>query len=195
MIVEISSMTGEALKHALPSLAELRLKVFRDYPYLYDGTLDYEKRYLRALAAAKDSIIVAAKSQDEMVGCATGSGLDGHHSEFAAPFATAGIDCNTVFYCGESVLLSPYRGLGIGHRFFDEREAHAKERGYRYSAFCAVMRPDHHPLRPKDYRPLDPFWQKRGYSKIEGMIATFSWKEIGEDDETPHPMQFWMREL
>ena len=193
--MEISTLAGQDLKSALPQLAGLRIEVFRDYPYLYDGSLEYEKTYLSTLIASKDSIIVAAEDDGRIVGCATGSALAGHHSEFAEPFREHGYDPDQVFYCGESVLSANYRGRGIGHIFFDRREAHAKERGYKYSAFCAVIRPDDHPLKPATYSPLDTFWKKRGYRKAEGMIAVFCWKDIDQPHETPHRMQFWIREL
>ena len=57
------------------------------------------------------------------------------------------------------------------------------------------QRPAGHPLRPGDYVPLDAFWTKRGYTKLDGVVGTFEWKDIDQPDETPKPMQYWMREL
>ena len=62
-------------------------------------------------------------------------------------------------------------------------------------AFCAVVRSENHPLRPHDYVPLDAFWTKRGYAKVDGLVTYFAWKDIDEPAETGKPMQFWMREL
>ncbi len=36
---------------------------------------------------------------------------------------------------------------------------------------AAFIRPEHHHLKPRDYRPFDPFWTKRGYRMVEGMIG------------------------
>ena len=193
--MHISTLTAADLQRALPQLAALRIEVFRDFPYLYDGSIDYEESYLTALIKSKDSIIVAGEDDSKIVGCATGSALEGHHQEFASPFSENGFDPNEVFYCGESVLLPDYRGRGLGHTFFERREAHAMACGYKYSAFCGVVRPDNHTLRPATYSPLDTFWKKRGYRKAEGMIAMFRWKDIDQPEETEHPMQFWIREL
>jgi len=176
-------------------LARLRIDVFRAYPYLYDGSLVYEQEYLAYFAEATDSIAVVAEEDGHIVGCATGAALEGHNDQFGEPFRARGIDAAQIFYCGESVLDPAYRGRGIGHAFFDAREAHARACGYRSCAFCAVVRPDDHPLKPADYSPLDPFWQKRGYRKAEGLVATFHWKDIDQPYETAHPMQFWTRDL
>ncbi|MEM7303692.1 MAG: hypothetical protein AAF468_21640 [Pseudomonadota bacterium] len=54
--------------------------------------------------------------------------------------------------------------------------------------------PDH-PSRPEGYRPLDAFWQKRGYNRLDGVVTESSWKDLGDVVETPKLMQFWMREL
>ncbi len=191
--MKIAALTGPDLKNALPELARLRIAVFRDYPYLYDGALDYEQSHLATLVESRDSIVVAAEDNGLIAGCATGSALEGHHQKFAAPFRERALDPNEVFYCGESVLLPSHRGKGLGHKFFDAREAHAKAHGYKYSAFCAVVRPDGHSLRPAAYSPLDTFWEKRGYRKAEGMTAMFRWKDIDQPQETAHPMQFWLQ--
>ena len=115
--------------------------------------------------------------------------------DFGAAFVGQGIALTDIFYCAESVLLPAYRGQGIGHAFFDAREAHARALGRRYSAFCGVVRPASHPLKPSDYAPLDPFWRKRGYTPVEGAVAHFRWKDIDQERETDHPLQFWMRPL
>ncbi|MDP3460188.1 MAG: GNAT family N-acetyltransferase [Hyphomonas sp.] len=190
------ALTGEELERALPALAALRIEVFRAFPYLYAGSEAYEQRYLRDFAGAPDSFIIAAETDTgEIVGCATGSAITGHHGEFAAPLAAAGYDLASTFYFGESVLLPAFRGHGLGHAFFDAREAHARARGYRRACFCAVERATNHPQRPEGYSPLDGFWKRRGYGKLEGLETQFAWPgEPGGANEV-HPMGYWMREL
>ena len=138
----------------------------------------------------------AAVDAGEIVGIATASPMTGHADAFAAPFRARGYDTARIFYFGESVLLARYRGRGIGHAFFDAREAHARSLvGTTHATFCAVQRPPDHPLRPRDDVPLDGFWRKRGYEVLDGVTTAFDWTDVGESAETTKPMQFWMREL
>lgn len=196
MTVRVAPLTGRDLAEALPAVARLRIAVFRDFPYLYDGTLEYEEKYLSKLAAARGAVIVAAYDGADIVGCATAAPLAEVEREFAEPFRARGMDVARVFYCGESVLLPRYRGQGLGHAFFDHREAQARSLGgFTQSAFCAVVRAADHPLRPKDYVPLDAFWEKRGYRKAEGMLGHFAWKDVDRPGETEKVMQFWMKAL
>ena len=195
-MLELKRLSGEALNQFIPELAKLRIQVFRDFPYLYDGDPDYEARYLQTYIEAPDSVIVLAFDGDKVVGASTGIPLKYETDEVKAPFIKAGIDVDSVFYCGESVLLSQYRGQGAGVAFFDHREQHARELGgYEFSCFCGVQRPDDHPRRPAEFRPLDNFWRKRGYEKHPELHTTFSWKELDEEHESPKPMTFWMKKL
>ena len=188
-------LTGPALDAALDDVAALRIAVFRDWPYLYEGSLDYERRYLDSYRSSPGAVVVGAFDGPRLVGAATGTPLEDHAEDFAAPFAPTGLPLDTVFYCAESVLLPGYRGQGLGHAFFDLREAHARALGRRFSAFCAVIRPEDHPLKPKTYRPLDAFWRKRGYAPMPGVIAHFRWTDVGQTGETEKPLQFWGRPL
>ena len=195
MAAAIDCLTGAAIEPALPDIARLRIKVFREFPYLYDGTLDYEQRYLSAFAASPGALIVAVRDGGRIVGAATGLPLIGEHAAFREPVARAGIDVASVFYCAESVLEPDYRGQGLGHAFFDAREAHARNLGLTLSTFCAVIRPPDHPARPPGYRPLDSFWRKRGYAPVPGLIASFAWRDLGAAEETSKPLQFWTKAL
>ena len=176
-------------------MARLRIAVFRDWPYLYDGDLDYERRYLATYRDSPGAILVGAFDGERLVGASTGTPMEDHAGEFAAALSVAGLPLETIFYCAESVLLPEYRGQGAGHRFFDLREAHARTLGRTHAAFCSVVRPEDHPLRPGGYAPLDPFWRKRGYRPVDGAIARFSWKDLGTVGESETPLQFWMKPL
>ena len=196
MAIDVRSLTGDEIKPMLPELARLRITVFRDWPYLYDGTLEYEEGYLAKLAKAKGAVVVVARDGDEVVGASTAAPMIEHADEFGEPFRRAGYDIAKIFYCGESVLLKSHRGHGLGHAFFDHREAHGRKLGgFTHSTFCRVVRPADHPLKPEDYVPLDGFWRKRGYEAVAGLITTYRWKDIDRPDETDHEMQFWMKAL
>ncbi|MEL6978965.1 MAG: GNAT family N-acetyltransferase [Pseudomonadota bacterium] len=193
--VEVRRLGGPALQSALGDLAALRIAVFRDYPYLYDGDLAYERKYLASYAAAEGAVVVGAFDGARMIGAATGAPMAGEKAAWTKPFKDAGVDLGAVFYCGESVLDPGYRGRGIGHAFFDHREAAARALGLEISCFCAVIRPDDHPARPTGHRPLDAFWRGRGYEPMAGAIAEFEWREVGAEEETPHQLQYWWRRL
>ncbi|GAA4463283.1 GNAT family N-acetyltransferase [Nibrella saemangeumensis] len=194
----LSFMTrvGAEIGHVLDDLAALRIRVFRDFPYLYEGSPDYEKEYLKTYIQSERSFMFAICHGRQMVGATTGLPLVDEMPEIRQPFEQAGYDLSTIFYFGESLLLHEYRGQGIGHRFFDEREAFARTfQTYTLACFCSVDRPENHPARPVNYRPNDGFWLKRGYRKEPALQATLTWPDIGEDTSSPKLMTFWVKEL
>ncbi|HHX88852.1 MAG TPA: GNAT family N-acetyltransferase [Paracoccus sp.] len=195
MTLRIEALTGAALEAALDDVARLRIAVFRDWPYLYDGDEAYERRYLQSYRDSPGAILAGAFDGGRLVGAATGAPMEEHAGDFAVPFAATGIELSDIFYCAESVLLPDWRGQGAGHRFFDIREAHARQLGRKYVAFCSVIRPADHPARPPHYRPLDAFWRARGYAPLQDVVAQFRWKDIGDTSESAKPLQFWIREL
>lgn len=184
------------LEAHLKDLAQLRIEVFRAFPYLYDGSLDYEMSYLETYTACPESIVVLVLDGDRVVGATTGLPLDAETPEFQKPFIEAGHEASRIFYCAESVLLPAYRGKGVYPKFFAEREGHARSMGrFDTCAFCCVERPENHPLRPEDYLPLDPIWSRFGYVKHPELRTSYSWKDIDETQESDKPMVFWLKPL
>lgn len=191
MTVTIRPLLAGEIEAALPALGRLRIAVFREWPYLYEGTEEHERDYVRAFAHSENAVLVAAFDGDSIVGAATASPMAGQDEQVLSCFPSP----QGHFYFGESVLLPQYRGRGIGHAFFDHREAQARACGATVAAFCGVVRPENHPLRPGDFRPLDAFWRARGYAPVPGMVSEYHWKDIDQPAETAHPMQFWTRTL
>ena len=195
MTLRFAVLRAAALEASLDDLAALRIAVFRDWPYLYDGDPEYERRYLADYRDNPGAVLVGAYAGDRLVGAATGAPMEDHAGEFGAAFAGTDHAVTKLFYCAESVLLPGYRGQGAGHAFFDHREGHARALGRSHVCFCAVERPLDHPLRPPHYRPLDGFWHKRGYVKLPGVTARFGWKDIDQPAESDKTLQFWIRKL
>jgi GNAT superfamily N-acetyltransferase len=193
--LRIERFVGADVRRHLDAVAALRIAVFRDWPYLYDGDPAYEREYLDAYALSADSLFVLAFDGDRIVGASTGLPLADDSAEFRAPFDAAGLDASRVFYFGESVLLPAYRGQGVGHAFFDHREAHARGLGrFDLAAFCAVDRDPADPRRPAGHRDNDAFWTGRGYARQPGMTMRLRWNEIDRGD-IDHALTFWTRRL
>ena len=187
---------GNEIESVFDDLASLRIAVFRDYPYLYEGSVAYEKEYLSSYIKSDRSLLFAVYSDQKMVGATTCIPLPDETSAIRKPFEQEGYDINSIFYFGESILLPRFRGIGLGHRFFDEREQHARSFGtYKKACFFSVERGLNHPEKPIDYRPNDEFWRKRGYSKQPHLKSRMEWPDIGEVHDTPKTLVCWMRDL
>lgn len=194
--MQIELLRGAAIRPHVSHLADLRIRVFREFPYLYDGSAGYEREYLETYARSPDSLFVLAVDQGRVVGVSTGLPLADETEAFQRPFLEQGLELSTVFYFGESVLLPAWRGQGVGVRFFAERERYARQlKEIRWCAFCAVERAETHPLRPAGYAPLHDFWVRRGYRHHPALRTEFSWKDIDRPVETAKPMSFWLKEI
>lgn len=190
-MVDIITVTGESIGPYLLEAARLRIEVFREFPYLYDGAEDYERDYLSTYSRATSSIIVLAIRNGRVVGVSTGLAMVEADEAFQKPFLDSGRDLTRIFYFGESVLAAAERGQGIGHRFFDEREKYAQELGYGITTFCAVERPEDHPLRPTPYRSNETFWKKRGYVKHPELRTELEWRQIDQPEDVRNQLIFW----
>lgn len=194
--IHVRSFTGSGLKPYLHSIAKLRAEVFKDYPYFEDPDIDRETNYLRKLFSCKETIGVLIFDNTTLVGVSLGCPLSVEEPALHRPFKERRLDIDSYFYFGDSALLKHYRGRGIGHHFFDAREAHvAHFKKFKHICFCVPDCPETDPKRPKDYVPLVDFWRKRGYMHHPEMKCFLSWKKIDEPHSSEIQMSFWIKDV
>lgn len=192
--LRLETLSGDALRAALPALSRLCVEVFAEWPYLHAGDAAQERRTLGAYAEDPDAAIVAAFDGTALVGMASCQPLAGAYHPVRAAFRAHGLDPARFCYFGESVLLPAFRGRGAGVGFFTAREAHARRLGLAATAFCAVVRNVHDPRRPPGFTPLDAFWHRRGYVHQPALSCVFHWTELADDRETPHALSCWLKD-
>lgn len=184
---------GVEITELIPPLGQLRIDVFKDFPYLYDGSIEYEQEYLQTYVQNPLSIAFVVFDDQKLVGATTGMPLSGIAKSIQQSFIDRELNTDEIFYFGESIVLPEYRGRGLGNLFFDVRENHALENGFKITTFCSVVRPEDHPLRPLNYRSNNDFWKKRGYTE-QDYYCKMSWLDRNETEETEKELLFWTKE-
>lgn len=191
----IRHVFGEEIQNYIVDIAALRLEVFKDFPYLYDGNVEDEHKYLERYSLSKNSLVLLAFDNDDIVGASTALPLQYVDLGFKKPFENSSYNISDIFYFGESVLLPQYRGNGIGNKFFQEREKFALSLGYNSFVFCAVNRGQNHSLKPNNYRDLGKWWSRIGYQPMTYFVCNYSWKEVNSEKEVMNSLTFWQKGL
>jgi GNAT superfamily N-acetyltransferase len=194
-MLRLETLIGAQAEPFIHELAHLRMTVFRDYPYLYEGDFEYEQDYLRAFLSSSESFMAIVFDDERVVGASTAMPLAQEHQEFKQPFMDKDYKLEDIFYFGESLLLPEYRKQGLGVKFFELREHHARANNYKLATFCAVERPENHIAKPKDYQPLHAFWRKRGFERRADLVTSYHWKDVGDTESSDKPMVFWLKQL
>lgn len=196
MELTLTRLNGTQLLPWIDDLGRLRMQVFRDYPYLYEGDLAYERKYLQTYAKSAESLVTLVHQGSHLVGATTAILATHEEPAFQKPLIDAGLNPNEVCYFGESLLIAQFRGRGVGKVFMQDRIKFAEGLPQvKWASFCAVQRSDHHHLRPKDYRPLDEFWRSVGFSPLAGVTTQYSWRDIEQLQPTDKLMQYWIRPI
>lgn len=188
-------LTGTAIADALDDLATLRLDIFPEYPYLYQGSREDELAYLVTYAEAPDACVILTYEGLTVIGAATGMPLIHEDAEMLDAFAGTTFPLNEVYYVGELLFRPAYRNCGLGQKLLDRLESHIRLLGrYRRLTCATVERPEDHPLRPSDYIPITRFLARTGFVRLPGVTTHFIWRET-DGVKRDHPMQFWSKEL
>ena len=191
----ITLLCGAAIADVLDELATLRLAIFAEYPYLYDGERADELAYLRGYADAPDACVLLARAGGTAIGALTGMPLRHEDLLLREAFAGGAFDLAESYYVGELLFLPAWRNRGLGQTLLARLEEQVAALGrYRTLTCATVERPDDHPLRPQGYIPIGRFLARTGFMPLPGVTTTFGWRET-DGVKRAHAMQLWLKQL
>jgi len=192
--VQLKVLHGQEIAPYVQEITELCLVGYREYPYLYEGTVAKYGPFIQNYADSPNGIVCLAFDGDRPIGVATGIPMAEMREGYQATLKHTDMDLSSLFYLGELIVDKKYRKRGFASRMCFELERCAKETG-RYSkmCFCTIQEPENHPLRPVDYKTVRDRWG--GFVKHEEMHFLGHWLCIGETEESDHPMVYWIKDL
>jgi ribosomal protein S18 acetylase RimI-like enzyme len=190
-MLKIIAFRGEEVLPCLDEVAALRIEIFREWPYLYEGDIKTEKNYLKVYVDTKDSVLVLAKDHEKIVGVVMGLPVADSMKQIQKEYQRQNVSMDGIFYLADAIIFAPYRGQGIGTRMLQTFENSVLEmQKYGQISCCEIVRDQNHPLKPKEYQSLDAFWDHLGFLVSPGWQTSFDYLDIGNTEETPHPMRF-----
>lgn len=106
----------------MDDVATLRLDIFQEYPYLYQGRREDELNYLITYVTAPDACVIIMYDSNTVVGAATGMPLIHEGAQMRDAFAGASLPLNEVYYVGELLFRPAYRNCGLGQKLLAQLE-------------------------------------------------------------------------
>ncbi len=182
-------------QHLAVMLARFRLSCFREYPYLYKGTLEAELQTFADFFADADAQVTVLYDNDTPVGLATHRPMVHAFAHLLTPFEEAGLQPSGFYYYSEGIIEPKYRGKGIGTLFQTCVERSAMELDLPYVAAMTVQREPDHPLCPKGYQSFDGYMHRFNYEIIPNLTLTISWPTMPHGEEEGHRLQFWKKSV
>lgn len=195
MVITEQLLTGATIADGLNDMATLRLDIFEEYPYLYQGDREDELNYLSTYADAPDACAILAYDGSSIIGAATGMPIIHEAEQMRDAFAGTTLPFNEIYFVGELLFRPAYRNCGLGRKLLGRLESHIRSLDSYHKLTCAtVERPDDHPLRPRNFIPITRFLARTGFVRLPGVSTHFRWRET-DGIKRDHCMQFWSKEL
>lgn len=175
-------------------LADLRVRIFREFPYLYDGTVEDECSNLRAYANSANSLITVMYDGIRHIAAMSCLPMQDAWGELVDNLSTQAVNISECLYIGEILMEKTHRGMGLGSRLFDFARMHAVRLNMKKLCFFSVRRDHTHDARPADYLEPAELWQKWGFSLVPGADVTLSYPQVDVGMQS-HILDFWIRPL
>ncbi|AIT09265.1 hypothetical protein LO80_04300 [Candidatus Francisella endociliophora] len=191
-------LKGLEIDKFLNDVIDLRIKVFREYPYLYDGNLEYEREYFKDFIKDSTARVILVKDADKVVAVATSIALSNAHlcDDTHKPFVEKGYDVERFYYYGEIMIDQDYRNQGISKQIYQLREKEAKSLGFDKLCFATIIKDSDN--IPADYFDPNKMWKSMGFVERLDMRVECSWPKIQADGSTKEQtsgLNFWIKEF
>lgn len=193
--IRLKTLYGKDIIPFASDLARISNVVYKEYPYLYDVE-DDAQFYLTLYCHTPEAKLCLAYEGENIIGYVIGVPLKDYSKSFQTPFIKQGLEIDRFFYIGEFALLPTYRKQGIGKRMLLQIEELVKKER-KYSEICLAHIDESRILskKPHNYRSLSTFWNRFGYEHHANLSFILEWKNVGEKDDSPHTLTYWIKKI
>jgi GNAT superfamily N-acetyltransferase len=176
------------------------INAFKEYPYLYKGSLEEGRHYFEHFAAHGQGSVVIATVDGKFAGFLTGAPLiavNDHFKGITDVFRNSNLDPNNFYYFSDVVVLPEFQNKGVAKKFFQILEEKAKKSwGYKNICLVTIEHDAKHPLRPSDYEEADARWEHLGFTKTPMKIKHI-WSTIidenGNAEDQENVLVLWTK--
>lgn len=174
MTTRIEVYKGTQILPYVRVVAEMRLKTFCEFPYLYVGNREEELGYVEDFASTPQGLLVVVFKGEQLVGFVSGLPLNTPNSfleHWSKKLSQQGVNISNTFYAAEIIVEPCFQKqrytVELIKRFFEEVEK------MEFPSVLGVtsIRSEDHPLRPHDYVDTDGIWEKIGFKKIPIILS------------------------
>lgn len=198
MNFEFEIAINKDIEKYIDLIAQWRIEYFREFPYLYQGNLDYERKYLRHYALDPKATVIVARHQNEILAAVTGIPLSSETSIIAdLKHLHKDVSLDEYYYLGEIIIPPRFRRIGLMRSLCEKQELIVKEWGFSKMCLLTVDREKDHPLAPANYKSSDDKFAHLGYHKTN-MTIELHWSTIQADDsvkDKENPLVMWVKSL
>lgn len=194
--LRIESLSGAESKKYFEDFARLRIEIFREYPYLYEGTVENERNYIENYLSNPQSRIFVLFDGDKICGMLTTVPMSGEYQDIIASFEKTGLKSSESFYLGDMILQKEYRNRKLFPIFFNAALEHAKCKGFKTLSLMCIVCKDADWGRPAEFRDVVRLCEKIGFTKIDGGVIELKWASLAKGGEQKtHTLQLYQMQL
>lgn len=198
MNFELEIAIQKDIEKYIDLVAQWRIEQFREFPYLYQGNSDYERRYLKHYAIDPKATFVIAREHGEIAGVVTGLPLSSESNIVAdLKHLQKNELLDEYYYLGEIIIPPRHRGKGLMRNLCEKQEIAVKAWGFKKMCLLTVVREKEHSLIPANYKSSDDKFAHLGYHKTD-ITTEFHWPTIQADGtvkDIKNPLVMWVKSL
>lgn len=198
--IKYKTFVGKGTAELINLLTKLRIRCFREYPHLYDGSHDneYEKEVAEELSRNKHTTIVTAHHGNILIGFSTAFPLvsaaqilDGEEPMFLS----SGYQPSDFYYFSEMAIAPESRNYTIVRNLYKRLEFQATRWGYTHGCLATIVRDNNDLRKPNGYKERAGLWQRFGYMRTSIQFE-YRWPTLLEDGSSrdiPNKMSLWIK--
>lgn len=102
--IRIEVFSGPEAKKYIEEIAQMRIILFKEFPYLYQGTIADEEKYLETYFNSPDATIILIFNNEKVVGLSSSIPLTRESAEIQQPFLQQNFALHQYLYWGSTII-------------------------------------------------------------------------------------------